>query len=293
MSAAAAERSFSVAVEMMDGSAKTLRVQGKTSSEVYAAARAMPGVRRVGRVVEAGKGASSGPRPGEQSAEHTARHARHDREPASGSANAAANGSANGSADLGLSVDSIRGPRVVRAARPSGGGTAVQAPQGDAGPSGPSASPGAAPQSRRAGTRARRPCRRPGCERSSRAQEQASGDQSQGQSARRSGRRSRSLGPARLPHRQKPSQRRLALSTPARRLGRARRSPGVRLRMGKRLRRPPQGRKAPRLARSHGTRHRRAGTSWLNDRTHDVAAGVRQWAFGSGRSTERAAAVTA
>lgn len=46
------EKSYSVAVEMADGGRRMLTVQGATSGDVFQQVKAMPGVRRVGKVSE-------------------------------------------------------------------------------------------------------------------------------------------------------------------------------------------------------------------------------------------------
>src|SRR4051794_31689372 len=61
MSVVAEARLYSVSVEMADGTSTVVRVQGQTSGEAFQQVKQMPGVRRVGRVVE-GTQMSSGAR---------------------------------------------------------------------------------------------------------------------------------------------------------------------------------------------------------------------------------------
>src|SRR5206468_2510213 len=55
------EKSFSVAVEMESGEKRTLTVHGANNGSVFQQVKAMPGVRRVGRIAEAGANGNVAP----------------------------------------------------------------------------------------------------------------------------------------------------------------------------------------------------------------------------------------
>jgi hypothetical protein len=96
-----AEKKYDVVAEMEDGGTKVLAVRAESPSQAFGIARAMPGVRRVGRVSEPGQHAG---------------HARHDR-------TAQDNGAPERFAPSGAGSIAIplAGPRVVLPA-PRGGG---------------------------------------------------------------------------------------------------------------------------------------------------------------------------
>jgi hypothetical protein len=97
------EKSFSVAVEMEGGEKRTLTVQGASSGSVFQQVKAMPGVRRVGRVAEIGADGYVAPSPSPTSAGREQKS--DDRQPAQAPTN---------------SVFMGTGPRVVIGSRNGG-----------------------------------------------------------------------------------------------------------------------------------------------------------------------------
>lgn len=122
MSVVAVERFFSVIAEFADGSTRTVRVRGDSPSEVYQQVRAMPDVRRVGRVTELSEQAF-----GSTQADRSGQQPRPQRRPDASARQESAPQERPGTAEPTerdanrLVGNSISGPRVVRHARPTGG----------------------------------------------------------------------------------------------------------------------------------------------------------------------------
>lgn len=101
------EKSFSIAVEMESGEKRTLTVAGPTSGSVFQQVKAMPGVRRVGRIAEVGaNGYVAPPQTSSAGREQKADDRRQQSPAAAAAAGAAATGAFAGT-----------GPRVVLSSR--------------------------------------------------------------------------------------------------------------------------------------------------------------------------------
>ena len=121
MSVVAVERFFSVIAEFADGSTRTIKVRGESPSEVYQQVRAMPDVRRVGRVSEVSEQAFASQQPERSTPQQRPPQHQPRRQDAAGRQEHPGTAEPTGRDASRLLGNNISGPRVVRHARPTGG----------------------------------------------------------------------------------------------------------------------------------------------------------------------------